>query len=280
MDEQQKMDYDRIAIAIEHIKSNFKNQPSLDDLAEVVHLSSFHFQRMFNDWAGVSPKKFTQYLTLEYAKELLTNQKISISETAFELGLSGTSRLHDLFISIEGMTPGEFKKGGKALSIKYSLTESPFGKIIVASTSKGICHMAFYTNKEEAIEIMKKRFPNASYLNEKDGMHENAIGIFYSDWNNLDKVKLHLNGTDFQLKVWESLLKIPFGGVSTYGKVAQSIGNPKASRAVGTAIGSNPVSFLIPCHRVIQSSGNTGQYMWGAVRKSAILGWEAVKINS
>ena len=280
MTEQENINYNRIAEAIDYIKVNFKKQPSLNDIAEKVHLSPFHFQRLFTDWAGVSPKKFMQYISIEYAKQLLKDKQATLFDTAHQTGFSGTSRLHDLFINIEGMTPGEFKNGGKSLSISYSFAESPFGNIIVASTQKGICHIAFFSNKDEAFAKLKDRFPNANYNQMVDNSQQNALFIFQHDWSKLDQIKLHLNGTPFQLKVWETLLKIPMGNLSTYGTIAKEIGKPKASRAIGTAIGNNPVAFLIPCHRVIQSTGNLGGYMWGNTRKSAIIGWEAAKIHS
>ena len=205
--------------------------------------------------------------------------EMSLLDTAHEIGLSGTSRLHDLFIRIEGMTPGEFKNGGENLTINYCFAESPFGKIIVASTSKGICHMFFEENKQKAFNDLKLRFPNAEYQETVDKSQKNALLIFQGNWENLDQIKLHLKGTDFQLKVWETLLKVPQGKLATYGTIAKIIKKPKASRAVGTAIGNNPVAFLIPCHRVIQANGSLGGYMWGKTRKSAIIGWEASKEN-
>lgn len=279
MTEQENINYHRIAQAIDYIKVNFKEQPSLNDIAEKVHLSPFHFQRLFTDWAGVSPKKFMQYTSIEYAKQLLKDKQSTLFDAAHETGLSGTSRLHDLFINIEGMTPGEFKNGGKSLSINYSFAESPFGNIIVASTLKGICHMAFLDHKQEGLSKLKDRFPNANYTQLVDDAQQNALFIFQHDWSKLNQIKLHLTGTPFQLKVWEALLKVPLGSLSSYGSIAKEIEKPKASRAIGTAIGSNPVAFLIPCHRVIQSTGNIGGYMWGSVRKSAIIGWEAAKID-
>ncbi len=272
---QEQIHFDRITKAIEYIKENFKKQPSLDDIAAAVHLSPYHFQRLFSDWAGVSPKKFIQYLSLEYAKNLLKNGQSSLLEAAHETGLSGSSRLHDLFVSIERMTPGEFKNGGKALHINYCFAESPFGKLIVASTSRGVCSVVFEADEALALSNLKRHFPNALYVQMVDKFQQDALFIFQQDWSRLDEIKLHLNATPFQLKIWESLLKIPMGDLTTYRDIAQHIGKPKAFRAVGTAIGSNPVAFLIPCHRVIQSSGQVGGYMWGATRKSAIIGWEA-----
>ncbi|WP_103072579.1 bifunctional helix-turn-helix domain-containing protein/methylated-DNA--[protein]-cysteine S-methyltransferase [Aquimarina sediminis] len=280
MTEQEQINYSRIAEAISYIKANFKEQPSLNEIAETVHLSPFHFQRLFTDWAGVSPKKFMQYISVEYAKQLLKEKKATLFDTAHETGLSGTGRLHDLFINIEGMTPGEYKNNGENLAINYSFAESPFGNLIVGSTTKGICHMSFAVNEQQALIDLKARFSNATYNQVVDKIQQDALFIFQYDWSKLNQIKLHLNGTPFQLKVWETLLKIPMGDLTTYGTIAKEIDKPKASRAVGTAIGSNPVAFLIPCHRVIQSSGEIGGYMWGNTRKSAIIGWEAAKVNS
>lgn len=271
-------DYERIEKAIGYLKENFKEQPDLDDVAKQIHLSPFHFQRMFKDWAGVSPKKFLQFISVEYAKELL-KQNLSLADVSFETGLSGTSRLHDLFIGIEGMTPGEFRNGGEALKINYSFAETPFGDIIIASTAKGICQLAFVKDEKNGIENLQYFFPNASLFQKTDMIQQDALRFFSGDWNDLQKVKLHLKGTPFQLKVWQSLLRIPFGNMSTYGSIADDINSRGASRAVGTAIGSNPVAFLIPCHRVIKSTGIIGDYHWGSTRKTAILGWEAAKLS-
>lgn len=278
MKDQQHINYERVAKAIDFIKENFKEQPNLNEIAEHIHLSPFHFQRLFTEWAGTSPKKFLQYISIEHAKKVLTGDKqITLFDTAYETGLSSTSRLHDLFINIEGMTPAEFHLGGQNLTIQYSFSESPFGRLIIASTGKGICYMAFSTEDAEALENLKSKFPNAVFKQNLDALQKNALSIFQNDWSKLPEIKLHLKGTDFQLKVWESLLKIPMGKLTTYGKIAQQIENPNASRAVGTAIGTNPVAFLIPCHRVIQSTGTFGGYMWGNTRKTAIIGWEGAK---
>ena len=279
MTEQQQINYKRIAEAIDYIKANFKQQPNLDEVANKVHLSPFHFQRLFNEWAGTSPKKFLQYTTVEYAKTLLKENQATLFETAYETGLSGTSRLHDLFMNIEGMTPAEYKNGGKNLAINYSFSESPFGNILVASTEKGICYMAFADEEAVAFLTMQNHFPNARFRQVVDSIQQNALSIFTHDWTKLNQIKLHLKGTDFQLKVWQTLLKIPMGQLTTYGAIANKIENKNASRAVGTAIGSNPVAFLIPCHRVIRSTGEFGQYHWGSIRKTAMLGWEASKVH-
>ncbi|MDR2236479.1 MAG: methylated-DNA--[protein]-cysteine S-methyltransferase [Chryseobacterium sp.] len=280
MSTQNQIDYNRIAKAIDYIRSNFRLQPNLDEVAEKIHLSPAHFQKIFTEWAGTSPKKFLQFISLEHAKNLLKEEKASLFDTAYETGFSSTSRLHDLFVKVEGMSPAEYKNGGKSLSINYSFTQSPFGYVMAASTEKGICYMAFEDDKETALGNLKHTFPNASFFEKQDALQQNALSIFNKDWTKLNTIKLHLKGTDFQLKVWESLLSIPMGKLSTYGNLAEKIGNPKASRAVGTAIGSNPVAFLIPCHRVIQSSGNIGGYKWGSERKQLIVGWESSQMYS
>lgn len=277
MNEQQLLNYNRIATAIEYIHTHFKRQPSLEELAQQVHLSPFHFQRLFSEWAGTTPKKFLQYISTAHAKKLLKEQQATLFDTAIELGLSGTGRLHDLFINIEGMTPAEYKNGGKQLSINYSYAESPFGSLIIASTQKGICYMAFEEDEIKALTDLKMQFPNAVYQQKLDMLQQNALYIFQHDWSHLKNIKLHLKGTDFQLKVWETLLKIPMGKLATYGNIATKLENANASRAVGTAIGSNPVAYLIPCHRVIQSTGQIGGYMWGPTRKAAIIGWESAR---
>jgi len=281
METQQEINYNRIAEAIDFYRLNFKKQPDLEEVAEHIHISPFHFQRMFKEWAGVTPKQFLQYLSLEHAKGLLKESRTSLFDAAFETGLSGTGRLHDLFIKVEGMTPGEYKNGGAQLHIHYSFAESPFGTLIVASTPKGICHMAFADQgPEAALAALKKSFPGAGYQQLTDQIQQNALFIFNQDWSRLGEIKLHLKGTPFQLKVWETLLKIPMGEVSTYTGVAEKLNNPKASRAVGSAVAGNPVAFLIPCHRVIKATGEFGEYHWGSTRKTAMIGWEAAKAHA
>lgn len=280
MNKQQSINYHRVAEAIDFIKNNFKNQPSLDEIAAHIHLSSEHFQKLFSEWAGTSPKKFLQYISLNYAKSLLKQEQATLFNTASSTGFSGTSRLHDIFINIEGMTPAEYKNGGKNILINYSFADTPFGKVIIASTPKGICFMAFEEDELIAKQNLFNEFPNATFHQEKDMNQQQALQIFNSDNSNpLQHIKLHLKGTSFQLKVWESLLKIPLGKLTTYGDLAKTIESPNASRAVGTAIGNNPVAYLIPCHRVIQTSGNLGGYMWGTTRKAAIIGWEQALTN-
>lgn len=279
METQANLNYHRVAEAIAYIRDHFKDNPNLEEVAAQIHLSPAHFQRLFTDWAGTSPKKFLQYTRVEHAKQLLQEQQATLFDTAYETGLSSTSRLHDLFVTIEGMTPAEFKNGGKNLHINHSFAESPFGSVLVASTPKGICHMAFEEDEAQGLMHLRAKFPNAQFHRKLDLLQQHALFIFQNDWGKLSQIKLHLRGTDFQLKVWESLLKIPMGKLGTYGQIAQQIGNPDASRAVGTAIGSNPVAFLIPCHRVIRASGTLGGYRWGTTRKTALIGWESAKME-
>lgn len=271
------MNYARIADAIRFIADNRREQPRLEAIAQSVNMSPFHFQRIFQEWVGISPKHFLQYLNIEYAKRILQETRISLLDTAYEVGLSGTSRLYDLFVNIEGMTPGEYRNGGENLAINYSFAETPFGEIIVASTGKGICRMEFTDDHAASFDALVEKFPNAKFTQIVDELQQNALFIFTQDWNRLKEIKLHLKGTDFQIKVWNALLKIPAGSLATYSDVAARINNPKACRAVGTAIGENPVAFLIPCHRVIRSSGEFGNYHWGEVRKTAMIGWEAAR---
>lgn len=274
MDTQGILNYNRVAEAITYIRQNFRRQPSLEEVAREVHLSEYHFQRLFTEWAGTSPKKFLQYISLEHAKGLLAAEKVTLSEAAYETGLSGTGRLHDLFVSIEGMTPAEYKNGGRSLAINYSFAESPFGNMIVASTLKGVCHMSFYDTEVEGLAALQQQFPNATFTHKLDTFQQSALFIFQNNWSELQQIRLHLKGTPFQLKVWEALLKIPMGRVSTYERIARRIDQPGAAWLVGSAVGANPVAFIIPCHRVIKASGQWEGYAWGTTRKTAIIGWE------
>jgi len=279
MKTQKCIDYHRVAKAIAYIQAHFKEQPTLDIIADHVHLSPYHFQKLFTQWAGVSPKKFLQFISVQHAKQLLSHSQTSLFDASYDTGLSGTSRLHDLFVKIEGMTPGEYKNKGENLFINYSYQESFFGTLFIASTDKGVCYMGFSEQEGDCLLEVKKQFPYAHFEQKTDSIQHNALKIYHEDWHHIDKIKLHLKGTAFQLKVWETLLKIPMGNLVSYGDIAQKINHPKAARAVGTAVGSNPISFIIPCHRVIQSSGMLGGYMWGTTRKSAIIGWEAAQLS-
>ena len=269
-------DYQRIATAIHFLKTSALDQPSLDDAAKQVDLSPYHFQRLFRRFAGVSPKRFLQHLTTEHAKELL-KQSTSVLETSFSVGLSSPSRLHDLLINVDAVTPGEYKSGGIDLQIDYAIHPTPFGRCLIAVTERGICRLEFIdlAEKEIAIQRLQKAWPNA-LISRNDTVTENIIRqIFIPQNSSTNKpLPLLLQGTNFQLKVWQALLRIPVGCVTSYGFLAKKVGQPTASRAVGTAIGNNPISYLIPCHRVLRGDGGIGGYRWGIDRKLAILGKE------
>ncbi|MFP5041691.1 bifunctional transcriptional activator/DNA repair enzyme AdaA [Parasediminibacterium sp. JCM 36343] len=271
-------DYYRIADALGYIKENREKQPSLEEIAAAVHISPFHFQRMFTDWAGVSPKKFLHYISVEYAKEILKKDGASVYDAAYETGLSSTGRLHDLFVNIEGMTPGEYKHSGKGLVIRYSLQNGLFGNYLVASTETGICNVLFYEDKPDEVEAeLNQLWSNAIVIKEEDSFHKLVNSFFGNGLSIQNPLTLHLKGTPFQLKVWEALLKIPEGSLQSYSHIASGIAQPTAQRAVGTAIGQNPVGFIIPCHRVIKTVGGIGEYRWGTARKMAMIGWEAAQ---
>lgn len=270
-----KPDFDRIAEAIEYIETHVQDQPDLNLIAEHVHLSPFHFQRLFTEWAGVSPKKFLQYLTLQHAKQRLAADQ-NLLATAWETGLSGSGRLHDLFVKLEGVSPGVYKSGGEGLTIQYGLHASPFGDMLIARADRGICKWIFTGSEHTpAIRELEAEWPHAKLVRNDATNHELAQSLFgkqmpapFSVW---------IKGSPFQLKVWEALLRVPEGNLVSYGQIAHAIGKPAAVRAVGTAIGRNPIAFLIPCHRVIRQAGMIGQYRWGATRKKAIIGWEAAR---
>ncbi|AKD04651.1 methylated-DNA--[protein]-cysteine S-methyltransferase [Pontibacter korlensis] len=267
--------YETIAKALAYIRQQARLQPSLDEVAAQVSLSPHHLQRVFTEWAGVSPKKFLQYLTLHHAKAVL-EQSASVLEAAYSSGLSGTSRLHDLFISIEGMTPGQYKSQGEQMLLRYSFGTCQFGKYIVASTDVGICYLHFYQDEVQAVEELQQVWPRAIISQQEVDAHRQVKAFFDNALSpDIKPIKLHLSGTPFQLKVWEALLRIPEGHLSSYASLARQINHPTAGRAVGTAIGSNPIAFLIPCHRVIKSVGGIGEYRWGSERKMAMIGWEA-----
>jgi len=267
-------DYQRIEAAIAYAHAHFREHPHLEALAQQAHWSPFHFQRKFQEWAGVSPKKFLQFLSLEHAKGLL-QQQASVAEAAHATGFSGPGRLHDLFVTLEAMTPGEYRQGGAALAIHYSFGDGPFGPYLVASTGKGICKLTFVDEPEQGLLDLRREWPRAQLVPAAAPSHELVAQFFARAILPAGRLHLHLKGTAFQLKIWESLLRIPEGRLSTYTRLAQAANNQAAVRAAGTAIGANPVGYLIPCHRVIRQTGELGQYRWGAGRKAAMLGWEA-----
>ena len=274
------IDYQRIAETIDYVIENFKDNPSLDEIASVINLSPYHFQRLFSRWVGVSPKKFLQHIKINYAKDKLASEKLPLLHVAYDLGLSSVSRLHDLFVKVEGMTPGQFKSRGEGLEIKYSFHDTYFGKLIIGSTSIGVCYMGFVKDRASGAEKIKAKFLNATFFEGTDDIQVNALKIFNKDWRNLENISLHLCGSPFQLKVWEALLSIPMGSLSTYGGIAKNIDRPGSFRAVGNAIGDNPVAYLIPCHRVIRSNGQAGGYRWGLNRKRAMIAREALALDN
>jgi len=269
-------DWRRIGRAIHFLTERYTEQPRLEDAADAVGLSPFHFQRLFTRYVGVSPKSFIGHLTLEHAKRELANGA-SVMDAAIESGLSGSSRLHDLSLKIEAMTPGEYAKGGRGLSILYGFADCPFGRVLVMTTAKGVCGLAFGDEGEDErmLADMTSRWPRASFVENTKHAEEIAQTIFEHDGKT--EIGLHLLGTPFQIKVWEALLKIPEGKMTTYGTLATRLGDAKASRAVGTAVGRNPVSWLIPCHRVLGSDGALHGYHWGLIRKRSMLAMEAAR---
>jgi len=271
-------DYDRIAEAITFITSRVNTQPTLNEIAAHVHLSPFHFQRLFCRWAGVTPKRFLQVLTLERAKQLLSESR-PLLEVSDSLGLSSGSRLYDHFVHLEAITPGEFKLGGAGLTIEHAVHSTPFGNVFIAVTPRGICKVAFLERQEgdEHLAELYRKWPHAA-IHEN---HENTLAVIQAMFGGNRKpdrpLSLHVAGTNFQTSVWKALLQIPPGRVVSYAEVAEAIGHPRAARAVGHAVGANPVAFLIPCHRVIQQSGRLGGYHWGETRMHAIHAWESAR---
>ncbi|TNH09372.1 bifunctional transcriptional activator/DNA repair enzyme AdaA [Testudinibacter sp. TR-2022] len=261
----------RIAKAIEYLYDHADEQPSLEMVAAQVYLSPEHFLRQFQAWAGVSPKKFLQYISVERAKQVLQNQG-NMQEAAFAGGLSSAGRLHDLFVRIEGMTPGEYKNGGAGLAIDYAFADTPFGGVLIAATHRGVCFMAF-DDDGTALAALRKEFPHAALQAKHNRFHDEDLA-FFQHASAKKTIHLHLKGTPFQLKVWQALLGIREGGLASYGDIAERIGKPSATRAVGTAVGANPVAVLIPCHRVIRQSGVIGGYRWARGRKMALLACE------
>ncbi|MGE5224312.1 MAG: bifunctional helix-turn-helix domain-containing protein/methylated-DNA--[protein]-cysteine S-methyltransferase [Omnitrophica WOR_2 bacterium] len=274
-------DYVLVEKAVNFLQENFNRQPSLAEVAQSVNLSEFHFQRLFSRWVGISPKRFLQYLTKEYARQLLADSR-DLLRVSYEAGLSGPGRLHDLFITCEAVTPGEYKRKGAGLDIVYGFHPTPFGECLLASSWRGICSLAFIQDgeRQKALDQLRTRYPNARFAEDSPGTRALAGRIFInSDGNDKSPLSLYLSGTNFQIKVWEALLAIPAGSIVTYEDIAILIGFPKAARAVGNAVSQNPLPFIIPCHRVIHKAGDFGNYQAGKARKMAILGWEMSKAD-
>jgi AraC family transcriptional regulator of adaptative response/methylated-DNA-[protein]-cysteine methyltransferase len=270
-------DYRRIEQAIQYLEKHANSQPELNEVASAIGLSEYHFQRIFSRWAGISPKRFLQFLTKEGAKELLA-QSEDLLETTYGVGLSSLGRLHDLFVTTEAVTPGEYKSGGAGLTIRYGLHATPFGKALIGTTERGICHLGFVGSSEgHAIDALVAAWQQAKMVEDHQATAPLVEPIFDLSRRGNKPLRLHLRGTNFQLKVWEALLRIPPGAVTSYEGLAAQAGRPGASRAVGTALGRNPIAVLIPCHRVIRKLGEFGNYRYGAVRKKALLGWEAAQ---
>jgi AraC family transcriptional regulator, regulatory protein of adaptative response / methylated-DNA-[protein]-cysteine methyltransferase len=277
---QSSEDYLRIEQAILYLENHYKDQPELGDVAANIGLSEYHFQRLFTRWAGVSPKRFLQFLTKEGAKDLL-NRSENLLDTTHQVGLSSLGRLHDLFVTAEAVTPGEYKSHGAGVTIRYGIHPTPFGKCLIATTERGICHLSFVqTSEGDAIDQLVSDWKQATMVEDYRSTIPLIEPIFDLRYSHRGKpLHVHLRGTNFQLKVWEALLQIPAGEVTTYAGIASRIGNPNATRAVGTAIGHNPIAVLIPCHRVIRKVGEFGNYRYGALRKKALLAREFVSLQ-
>jgi len=267
-------DYIRIKKAIEYINLHVGEQPRLIDIAQSVNLSEAHFQRMFSRWAGVTPKRYLQTITVEHAKKLLDQQK-AVLDVSLSLGLSSSSRLHEHFINLEAVTPGEYKNKGMGLDIIYGVHDTPFGKAFIATTKYGVCKLSFIEDDftQELVKL-ENQWKNATFKYSDIKTRDTVEAVFYVTKRKNHPLSVLVSGTNFQVSVWKALLDLPFASLTSYGDIANKIGKPKAYRAVGTAIGQNPIAFLIPCHRVIQQSGKLGGYRWGEVRKHAMHSWE------
>lgn len=274
-------DYEIVRHNLEYLRAHWREQPSLDTLAERNGVSTAHLQRLFMRWAGLSPKAFVQALTIDHARKLL-RESASVLDAAYEVGLSGPGRLHDLFVTHEGMTPGTYKAKGKGLEIRYGFHDCPFGRVLLMMTVQGICGLAFADPGQENVALldMRSRWPAAFYIEDPAATAGPVAQIFNpAAWRAEQPVRIVFIGTEFETRVWQTLLKVPLGRATTYSDIAGHIGNPKASRAAGAAVGRNPISFVVPCHRVLGKSGGLCGYHWGLTRKQAILGWEAGLIS-
>jgi AraC family transcriptional regulator, regulatory protein of adaptative response / methylated-DNA-[protein]-cysteine methyltransferase len=279
------INYQRIEQAIRYLEENFQRQPELDEVAEKVHLSPFHFQRIFTEWAGISPKRFLQYLTVDFLKKKLQETR-NLNEAAEAAGLSAQSRVYDLFTTLEAVTPLEYKQRGRGIRVEYGIQETPFGQALMGVTERGVCWLSFLSTDEDPhfeLEKMKEHWHQSVFHHNEPVTNEYMQKIF-SRKSTSDKVHLLVKGTNFQVKVWQALLQLPMGSVTTYQDIACRIHQPRALQAVGSAVGSNHIAYLIPCHRVIRKDGVLGQYRWDAVRKKSIIGWEMAahdgRINS
>ena len=277
-----RADYALVRGAIEYISGNWREQPDLAEIARHAKMSPAHFQRLFTRWAGISPKEFVQALTLDHARELLKGSA-SILDTAYEVGLSGAGRLHDVFVDHEAMTPGDYKRRGEGLEMYGGWHDSPFGRALVMATLRGVAGLAFAdaeSGEQAVFQDMTRRWPEASYSHAPERTAHYAARIFTPElWRRSDPLKVVLIGTDFELRVWDALLQLPPRQCITYSDLAAHVCSPRAARAVGTAVGRNPLSFVVPCHRVLRKDGGLGGYHWGVTRKQAILGWEAGRLT-
>ena len=278
-------DYLLVRQAIGFLTEHWNTHPSLDELADALGLSATHCQKLFKRWCGLSPKEFVQAIALDHARALLDGAA-SVLETAHEVGLSGGGRLHDLFVSYEAMSPGEYKRRGDGLEISYGFHGSPFGDALLMATPRGLCGLAFVNEdagegRTEALADMTTRWPKATYIEAADAMAGFATEIFGRHKTSVkDPVRLVLIGSDFEVRVWQTLLRIPMGQAVSYQHIAKHMGQPTASRAVGSAVGRNPISFVVPCHRVLRGDGTLGGYHWGLTRKRALIGWETGRVTS
>ncbi|MEZ5857155.1 MAG: bifunctional helix-turn-helix domain-containing protein/methylated-DNA--[protein]-cysteine S-methyltransferase [Hyphomicrobiaceae bacterium] len=278
-------DYDCVRNAIAFLSAHWEEQPSLERLAEHLGLTPTHALKLFKRWCGLSPKEFVQAITIDHARNLLNNSA-SVLEAAHEVGLSGGGRLHDLFVDHEAMTPGDFKRRGEGLEVAYGFHSSPFGEALLLATDRGIAGLAFVDEdkgqtRAEALADMTSRWPKARFVEAPARTASHADRVFNTErWSPEQPVRLVLIGTDFEVRVWEALLRIPMGRAVTYADIARHLGQPTAARAVGSAVGRNPISFVVPCHRVLRGDGNLGGYHWGLTRKRALIGWETGRVQS
>lgn len=272
-------DYARVEEAIRFIQGHAGLQPSLEEISERLSLSPFHFQRLFRRWAGISPKRFLQHVTVDHAKRLL-EESGNVLDTAFEVGLSSPARLHDHFVSLEAVTPGEFKSGGSSLLIRHGVHAGPFGPMFLAATERGICRLGFVgaAGAAEELKLVQQDWPRAELRDDPEFTAELARRVFSSNQERRRPIHLQVRGTNFQIAVWRALLSIPAGRLCSYERLARAAGRPGAARAVGGALAANRVAYLIPCHRVIRAGGDLGGYRWGGARKSALIAWESVAV--